>query len=549
MSPRTAGPRSRERGAGRTPHPEADRPWSVESHGVDVVPDAERHGRAADLLWLWLAANLGIVGVVYGAVIATLGLDLVQAAAVAVVGVVGSFLVVGVLGVAGQRRGAPMLALSRRPFGRTGNVGPSLASWLSLLGWETVTAVVAADALLAASPPFAHGSAGRWPAIVALAAVTGLSLVLGRLGHATIVVVQRVVACTFGCATLALAGYLAAHADWAGAAAAHPAPFDAVVAGVSIVAASAGVSWVNVSADYTRYLPKDEGPVAVAGWTVLGASLPLVSLVVLGYVLSTSVHGLATSADPIGALLSALPGWAAGPYLVIAVAGLLAQMVMGLYSSGLDLLVLGLRVRRSRTVLVDALVILGAGGWIMVGDHALLGSFESFVELLACPIATWASVFLVDMAMGRSWPSAATQRIAVGSWLAGTVVGLLLTSSPLYTGPLAVGVFAGSSLGYFAGSLAAAGLFAAGTWVASRAAAGWPAAGWPAAGRGDGTGDQQEPASSRACRGAAHRLDLPDPAAPRYGGRTYERPYRSAPTRGAGAGGPAGERPAPGADR
>ena len=205
---------------------------------------------------------------------------------------------------------------------------------------------------------------------------------------------------------------------------------------------------------------------------------------------------------------------------------------------------LGLRVRRSRTVLVDALVILGAGGWIMVGDHAFLGSFESFVELLACPIATWASVFLVDMAMGRSRPSAATQRIAVGSWFAGTVVGLLLTASPLYTGPLAEGVFAGSSLGYFAGSVAAAGLFAAGTWAAKRSVAGRSVAG-----RGDGAGDHQEPGSARAHRGAAHLRDLPEPAAPRYGGHTYERPYLSAPTREAGAAGPAGERPAPAADR
>jgi purine-cytosine permease-like protein len=449
------------------------------------VPEGDRHGKAVDLLWLWLAADLGIVGVVYGAVIATLGLDLVQAAAVAVVGTTGSFLVVGVLGIAGQRRGAPMLALSRRPFGRSGNVGPSLVSWLSLLGWETVTAVVAADVCLAVSPSLAHGSAGRWPAIAALATVTGLSLVLGRLGHATIVVVQRVVAWIFGCATLAMAAYLAVHADWAGAAAAHPAPFGALVAGVSIVAASAGVSWVNVSADYTRYLPKGERPVAVAGWTVLGGSLPLVALVVLGYVLSTSVPGLVTSSDPIGALQSALPGWVADPYLVVAVVGLLAQMVMGLYSSGLNLMVLGVRVRRSRTVLVDALVILVAGGWIMVGDHHVLGSFESFVELLACPIATWASVFLVDMAIGRSRPSAATQRIAVCSWAAGTVVGLLLTTSPLYTGPLARGVFARSRLGYFAGSLAAAGLFAAGLFAAGTWAARPPAARPPAAGRGE----------------------------------------------------------------
>ena len=122
----------------------ADRPWSVEARGLDPVPDADRHGRPAELFWDWLSANLGIIGIVYGAIIASFGLDLLQGVAVAVVGSVLSFLLVGVLGVAGVRAGAPMLVLSRTPFGRRANLAPALVSWLSLVGWETVTAVVAA---------------------------------------------------------------------------------------------------------------------------------------------------------------------------------------------------------------------------------------------------------------------------------------------------------------------------------------------------------------------------------------------------------------------
>ena len=47
-----------------------------------------------------------------------------------------------------------------------------------------------------------------------LVAVASVSLVLGRLGHATIVVVQRLVAWTFGAFTLAICPVLAAHAHW-----------------------------------------------------------------------------------------------------------------------------------------------------------------------------------------------------------------------------------------------------------------------------------------------------------------------------------------------
>lgn len=454
MSPHPARPLAPRRGTGAPPYPDADRPWAVETHGIDAVPDSDRHGRAVDLFWLWLAANLGIVGVVYGAVLAALQLDLAQAVAVAVVGTAGSFLLVGVLGTAGPRRGLPMLAWSRRLFGRWGNLGPALASWMSLVGWETITAIVAADALLALVPTRAAEAGERPGVLAALGVVAGLALLLGRLGHATIVAVQRAVAAVFGLATVAVVADVATRAGWARAASMGPAPFTSVVAGASIVAAAAGVSWVNVSADYTRYLPTAVRAKAIAGWTTLGASLPLVVLVVLGYVLWASPAGTRSASDPIGAIRSALPGWAADPYLVIAVAGLLAQMVMGLYSSGLTLLALGVRARRSRTVVVDATVVVCLGAWLMTARRGFLGTFEGFVELLACPVAAWAAVLLAGMAMERRTKnrSGGGARAATLSWVVGTVLGLLSTSSPLFTSPLARGVLAHSSLGYAVGA-------------------------------------------------------------------------------------------------
>src|SRR5258708_19118744 len=51
-----------------------------------------------------------------------------------------------VLSIAGKWGGAPMLTLSRAPFGTCGNLGPTLISWISLVGWETVTVITAAYA-------------------------------------------------------------------------------------------------------------------------------------------------------------------------------------------------------------------------------------------------------------------------------------------------------------------------------------------------------------------------------------------------------------------
>ena len=446
----------------RAPFPDGDRPWAVETRGIEPVADEDRHGSARDLLWLWMAANLGVIGTVSGAVGAAMGLDFTQIVGVAAAGTAGSFVLVGLLGVSGQRTGKPMLALSSEVFGRWGNLGPASMSWLSLVGWETVTAVVAADALGAALGVPTPAHVGRWWILAALPVVVGAAVLVSRLGHATIAVVQRAVAWVFGIATLAVVAGLAAGAGWQHLADRHPAAPSALVAALSVVAAGAGISWVNVAADYTRYLPRTERPGAVVGWTVLGASAPLAALVVVGAACSSAVPKLVSTSDPVAALGSVLPGWAVGAYFGVAVVGLLAQIVLGLYSSGLTLQAMGVRVRRDRTVVVDAVVMLCAGGAVIADQRAFLASFESFVELLACPVASWAAVFLVGRAVHRLRRVGLPRWFACGAWTAGTAVGVLCTSSPLFSGPLAGAMSAGSSVGYVVGAAFAAGVSLAG---------------------------------------------------------------------------------------
>jgi purine-cytosine permease-like protein len=462
-----------------------DRPWTVETRGLSPVPDEDRHGRPAELFWVWLAANLGIIGVVYGAIIASLGIDLWEGVGVAVVGSVLSFLLVGVLGVAGQQAGLPMLVLSQSPFGRRGNVGPAVVSWVSLVGWETITAVIAGDALAALAERTLRLAPSSALAFVALVVVASISLVLGRLGHATIVVVQRLVAWTFGLLTLLICPELVRRAHWSALLKVHPGPHLAWLSGLSIVIASGGISWVNLSADYSRYLPRRESGAKVVWWTTLGAVLPLSALIVVGVLLSSAIPGLAGAANPVAAIGSALPSWMATPYLLAALGGLLSQMVMGLYSSGLGLLVLGVRIRRSRTVLIDTAVVIVVGSLFTIVHHGFLAPFVSFVELLACPIATWAAVFVVDMALRRGRggsarpvgtgrygpPSHRGLRLsAVLAWLTGTALGLACTGSPLFTGPLARGLFSGNSLGYFLGFFVSGALYLLAETVTSRRA-------------------------------------------------------------------------------
>jgi hypothetical protein len=38
-----------------------NRPWPVETNGINKIPDRLRTGSVRDLFWIWFAANIGIL--------------------------------------------------------------------------------------------------------------------------------------------------------------------------------------------------------------------------------------------------------------------------------------------------------------------------------------------------------------------------------------------------------------------------------------------------------------------------------------------------------
>ncbi|MDA8274317.1 MAG: PfkB family carbohydrate kinase [Actinomycetota bacterium] len=450
----------------------------IEQRGIQAVPPDERHGRARNLFAVWFAANLGILGVVFGAILAAMGLDLVQALVTATAATTVSFLLVGAVSVAGQRAGMPALVLSRRALGRTGNLVAAAVGWVSVLGWEVVTSVIGAWALVAAAHAAFDVRAGAVADTSALGVMIVASLVLGVLGHGAILRFQRFAAVGFGLLTVAVLPVLLLHVDIARVAAGHPASLRTVLVAGGILAAGTGISWVNLAPDYSRYLPLEERARSIVGWVTSGAALPTAVLVVTGYLLSTKVHGLATALDPVGPVGAALPAWISTPFLLVAAGGMLAESDLACYSSGLTLLALGVRIRRSRTVLVDGAVVCGAGLWLMIGRSGFLGPFESFLTLLATGLSAWAGVVLADMisttrASARRTPVGATATRAaratravdvpgLAGFAAGSAVALVTTASPLYTGPLAGGLVGDGSFGFGLGLAVAAAVSIAG---------------------------------------------------------------------------------------
>ncbi len=457
--------------------PASDRVGAIETNGIEPIGDDERHGAPLELFWIWFASNIGVLGIVYGAILAGNRLNLWQSLLVAVVGTTVTFALVGVLSLAGVRGGAPMLTLSRAAFGTRGNLAPTLISWISLVGWETVLTVTAAYALLGLFNLAGLPTNNFWT-VVSLVVVALLVVGLGLLGHATLVWVQRAATWLFGALTLVIAVFLITKTDWHAVSAAPPGPWDTgFLASLSIIAAGTGIGWINSGADYTRYLPRRSNSGAIVWWTVFGGSLPLVALILVGVLLSSHISNLSGAANPIQAIGTALPAWMAVPYLLTSIGGLVVAADLDIYSSGLNLLAIGIKAQRYKTVFIDGVLMVAGAIYVMLYSKNFLGTFQNFLGLLAAGLTTWSAVFLVDMLMRRAYDPASlietgprsayyyrngVNLAGLGAWLIGFIVALLFTSSPfpIYTSPLAQGIFANSNLGYVVGFVVSAVLYA-----------------------------------------------------------------------------------------
>jgi purine-cytosine permease-like protein len=137
----------------------------------------------------------------------------------------------------------------------------------------------------------------------------------------------------------------------------------------------------------------------VAFWTTLGGALPPMVLLVFGVLLAGGDPKLAEAAggDPVAALAGALPTWFLLPYLLTAIGGFLAGAIMDIYSSGLSMLALGVPVRRHLAVLIDGVLMVLGGYYLLFVSDSFFGTFQAFLAIVGVVMAAWVAIFLVDM--------------------------------------------------------------------------------------------------------------------------------------------------------
>ncbi|MFF9066814.1 cytosine permease [Streptomyces sp. NPDC014891] len=445
---------------------------ALETRGLEPVPDDERTGRVRELFPTWVAANISVLLLTMGAgLIVFNGLNFWQVLAVAVAAPVLSYGIVGLISIAGKRGGAPGMALSRAVFGQRGNLFPGALIWVARWGWETINAVTGAYAVLTVLDLLFGVRSNTVLIVVTLLLFVTCTFLVSGLGINALRVCSKWSTYLFGAFSVLVLVYLAANTDWS-AVFAKPAGSTAMmIAGIGTIAAG-GISWVPSGPDFTRYLPRTASSGAMVGSTVGGAGIVVLPMVLMGAVMAVSTPDLASAQDPVSFIGELLPMWISVPYLVIALIGMLLINSMSMYSAGFTAQTLGIKVSRAAAVSVNAVISLVFGFLLMVVATSFIGSFISFLTLLAVAFSAWIGVFGVDMLRRRSYDATAlmdTTRTsaywyrggfawqAMTAWAVALLAGLLFTKVDWFAGPLASSWIGENGLGW-AATIVVAGL-------------------------------------------------------------------------------------------
>ena len=392
----------------------------VETTGIEIIGEAERTASPRDLFWPWFAANVSVFGISYAAFVLQFGVSFWQGVLVAVVGITVSFALCGVIAIAGKRGSAPTMVLSRAAFGVTGQKVPGVISWLTSIGWETFLAILA---VLATSTIFERlgWGGGTGTKIVAALVVAALIVAASVAGYHVIMRLQSVLTWVTGIVTVGYVLLTLNHVDWSAVSAMPSGSPAAVIGALVMVMTGFGLGWINIAADWSRYQRRDASGGSIVVWNTIGGALAPVILVFYGLLLAGSdpklMDGIAN--DPIGTLATLLPTWLLVLFLVAVILSLVSGAVLGIYSSGLTLLSLGVKIPRPSAALIDGVILTLGTIYVVFFAQSFIGPFQSFLITLGVPLAAWAGLMIGDIWLRHrdySDDDLFTTRGRYGSW-------------------------------------------------------------------------------------------------------------------------------------
>src|SRR5258706_711649 len=392
----------------------------VESRGIDSIPAVERHGAPRELAFLWAGAFVNYASLFTASLLTTYyGLGVWDGLAAAALGTVAAAVILGLLSNTGPRSGLPQIIFTRSIFGvRGSHVGAALTLFLAV-GWFAVDCVIAAQA-----GAQLFGGAGSGATFLFVIVIAAASVAVAIYGHQTIKVLEKWGAIAFAALSAVLFVLLAPQFHWSQPATSTGASYPAALVLGFMTCFALVASWYPFASDYSRYLPATSRTRAVTVWPVLGVAVPMIGLGLFGLLLPTIDLKLAAGDGVLSVISHHAPLWIAIPFFVFVVVGEIWANYLDVYTAGLVLLTMGIKIERWQSALGCGVLGAALAAYaVLVSDFHV--AYEDFLVLTYLWAPAWAAVVLLAVFVfdRRGRPAD-----AVAAWFLGTVVSLLFVN-------------------------------------------------------------------------------------------------------------------------
>ena len=377
-----------------------DQAFRVETHGIDFIPENERWATPRNIGALWTGSAINVEYFVYGALLMGFGFSFYTALTIIIFGNL-SFFLLGLASLQGPETGTTAFAISRAAFGSRGSKLVSFFNWITQLGFETEGLILIVGAVIVLCQMAGiHVSTPLKVIFIILAAT--IQAVMPYLGHATMVKVLRALIIPFGAIFVVLAIYDIKHGSASDKG--FLGGWQLYTAGLAFVFALSGLGWTECGNDYSRYVPRDAKKGAIVGWIFLGTAIPEILMMILAALTFTflSTSTVWNGANPFEAFRSQhyIPSWVVVLFMVFAIVQLFGINSLDLYSSGVSLQAMGLRLKRYQAVVLDSFIACGLTIWAEFQSTFSL-YMKEFVGVIILWIAPWLGIYFMDWMMRR----------------------------------------------------------------------------------------------------------------------------------------------------
>jgi nucleobase:cation symporter-1, NCS1 family len=443
----------------------------IEAHSIDIIPEAERHGRISGQFTLWFAINANAFNFVLGGFAIAFGLNVLWAIIALVIGTLLGMAFTALHAVQGPRLGVPQMIQSRGQFGFYGAILIFLASILLDVGYLAAQQVTQAQSL----NDTAGGVSIPWWIII----VTVPAVLLAVYGYDWIHRIQPTLTVLFA-GVLVAAVILTAtsgHSLAKGMGGSHLSSFPIFIAVVGLFFMNM-LSWAVYVSDYSRYLPKHvSGPRTF--WAVFSGNA-------LGTIMYAGLGIYITAIVPTTSFAPASLGSIVGKWILpIFALSLLGSDALNAYTGMLAIESVRSAVQKvvaSRIARVAGLLVIFVIATVLAeaGYRTFLNSFENFIDVLLFFFVPWSVINLIDFYIVKKGRydvrSFFTPSGAYGGWRWTAIIPYLVAlgaqvpflDQTIYTGPM-VKVLGGADISWIVGWVVAG----AGYLIAVRLTGGW----------------------------------------------------------------------------